>query len=97
MILPERFELDREIGRGGMAVVYRPQDRHLGRFVAINGGPGLDAIGPISLRLLVPERKHRVNARGTAGWNKTGHPRYAHENHRYDGGSRQVVGANAVE
>jgi eukaryotic-like serine/threonine-protein kinase len=35
IILPDRFELDREIGRGGMAVVYRAQDRHLGRFVAI--------------------------------------------------------------
>ena len=33
--LPERFELDREIGRGGMAVVYRAHDHHLGRFVAI--------------------------------------------------------------
>ena len=33
--LPERFELDREIGRGGMAVVYRAYDRHLGRFIAI--------------------------------------------------------------
>jgi serine/threonine-protein kinase len=33
--LPERFELDREIGRGGMAVVYRAHDRHLQRFVAI--------------------------------------------------------------
>ena len=33
--LPERFELDREIGRGGMAVVYRAHDNHLGRFVAI--------------------------------------------------------------
>ncbi|MEO7998266.1 MAG: protein kinase [Gemmatimonadaceae bacterium] len=33
--LPKRFELDREIGRGGMAVVYRAHDNHLGRFVAI--------------------------------------------------------------
>ena len=33
--LPDRFELDREIGRGGMAVVYRAHDRHLQRFVAI--------------------------------------------------------------
>lgn len=33
--LPDRFELDCEIGRGGMAVVYRAHDRHLGRFVAI--------------------------------------------------------------
>jgi tetratricopeptide (TPR) repeat protein len=33
--LPARFELDREIGRGGMAVVYRAHDNHLGRFVAI--------------------------------------------------------------
>ncbi|MEP7346766.1 MAG: protein kinase [Gemmatimonadaceae bacterium] len=33
--LPERFQLDREIGRGGMAVVYRAHDNHLGRFVAI--------------------------------------------------------------
>jgi serine/threonine-protein kinase len=33
--LPERFHLDREIGRGGMAVVYRAHDNHLGRFVAI--------------------------------------------------------------
>ncbi|MEQ1690810.1 MAG: protein kinase [Gemmatimonas sp.] len=35
IVLPERFELDREIGRGGMAVVYRAQDRHLDRLVAI--------------------------------------------------------------
>jgi serine/threonine protein kinase/tetratricopeptide (TPR) repeat protein len=33
--LPARFELDREIGRGGMAVVYRAHDNHLDRFVAI--------------------------------------------------------------
>jgi tetratricopeptide (TPR) repeat protein len=33
--LPERFRIDREVGRGGMAVVYRAHDRHLGRFVAI--------------------------------------------------------------
>ena len=33
--LPDRFQLDREIGRGGMAVVYRAHDNHLGRFVAI--------------------------------------------------------------
>ena len=33
--LPARFELDREIGRGGMAVVYRAHDNHLGRDVAI--------------------------------------------------------------
>ncbi len=33
--LPDRFELDREIGRGGMAVVYRAHDSHLGRYVAI--------------------------------------------------------------
>src|SRR4051812_19812038 len=33
--LPSRFEIDREIGRGGMAVVYRAYDTHLGRFVAI--------------------------------------------------------------
>jgi serine/threonine protein kinase/tetratricopeptide (TPR) repeat protein len=33
--LPERFELDREIGCGGMATVYRAHDVHLGRFVAI--------------------------------------------------------------
>jgi serine/threonine-protein kinase len=35
IILPVRFELVCEIGRGGMAVVYRAHDRHLGRFVAI--------------------------------------------------------------
>ncbi len=33
--LPDRFRIDREIGRGGMAVVYRAHDRHLDRFVAI--------------------------------------------------------------
>jgi tetratricopeptide (TPR) repeat protein len=33
--LPERFTIDQEIGRGGMAVVYRAHDRHLDRFVAI--------------------------------------------------------------
>ena len=35
VVLPARFQLDREIGRGGMAVVYRAHDRHLDRFVAI--------------------------------------------------------------
>jgi len=33
--LPERFRIDQEIGRGGMAVVYRAHDQHLDRFVAI--------------------------------------------------------------
>jgi tetratricopeptide (TPR) repeat protein len=33
--LPERFRIDQEIGRGGMAVVYRAHDRHLDRWVAI--------------------------------------------------------------
>ena len=35
IMLPERFRIDREIGRGGMAVVYRAHDQHLDRFVAI--------------------------------------------------------------
>ncbi|HEV8149974.1 MAG TPA: protein kinase, partial [Gemmatimonadales bacterium] len=33
--LPERFRIEQEIGRGGMAVVYRAHDLHLDRFVAI--------------------------------------------------------------
>ena len=33
--LPARFRLDREIGRGGMAVVYSAHDHHLSREVAI--------------------------------------------------------------
>jgi eukaryotic-like serine/threonine-protein kinase len=33
--LPTRFVLDREIGRGATAVVYRAHDQHLDRFVAI--------------------------------------------------------------
>lgn len=33
--LPPRFRIDREIGRGGMAVVYRAHDAHLDRQVAI--------------------------------------------------------------
>jgi tetratricopeptide (TPR) repeat protein len=33
--LPERFRIEQEIGRGGMAVVYRAHDQHLDRFVAI--------------------------------------------------------------
>ena len=35
MTWPERFQIDREIGRGGAAMVYRAHDRHLDRFVAI--------------------------------------------------------------
>src|SRR5688572_14887423 len=35
IVLPERFHIEQEIGRGGMAVVYRAHDRHLDRFVAI--------------------------------------------------------------
>jgi len=34
-VLPDRFRIDREIGRGGMAVVYLAQDYQLGRPVAI--------------------------------------------------------------
>jgi len=33
--LPARFRMEREIGRGGMAVVYSAHDHHLGRQVAI--------------------------------------------------------------
>ena len=33
--LPARFRLEEEIGRGGMAIVYRAQDTHLDRVVAI--------------------------------------------------------------
>ena len=45
--LPDRFRIDREIGRGGMAVVYRAHDHHLDRFVAIKVlSPGLShAVG----------------------------------------------------
>ncbi len=46
--LPERFALDQEIGRGGMAVVYRAHDRHLDRFVAI--------------KVLAPQLSHSVGA-----------------------------------
>ena len=35
IVLPDRFSIDREIGRGGMAVVYGAHDRHLSREVAI--------------------------------------------------------------
>src|SRR5687767_2891756 len=35
IVLPERFRIEQEIGRGGMAVVYRAHDQHLDRFVAI--------------------------------------------------------------
>ena len=46
--LPARFQIDAEIGRGGMAVVYRAHDTHLGRFVAI--------------KVLAPESSHAVGA-----------------------------------
>jgi len=35
IVLPDRFRIDREIGRGGMAVVYSAHDHHLSREVAI--------------------------------------------------------------
>src|SRR6266571_349916 len=35
IVLPDRFRIDREIGRGGMAVVYSAHDNHLSREVAI--------------------------------------------------------------
>lgn len=34
-LLPTRFRIEQEIGRGGMAVVYRAHDQHLDRYVAI--------------------------------------------------------------
>jgi serine/threonine protein kinase len=35
IVLPDRFSINREIGRGGMAVVYSAHDHHLSREVAI--------------------------------------------------------------
>lgn len=46
--LPERFELQGELGRGGMAVVYRAHDRHLDRPVAIKVIDGGDS-DPVTL------------------------------------------------
>lgn len=46
--LPERFHIEQEIGRGGMAIVYRAHDRHLDRFVAI--------------KVLSPSLSHSVGA-----------------------------------
>jgi len=35
LALAERYQIDREVRRGGMAVVYRAHDRELDRVVAI--------------------------------------------------------------
>ena len=48
--LGELYELDREIGRGGMSVVYRARDRRLNRLVAIKVLPPELAYDP-SIRL----------------------------------------------
>ncbi|MDP9176265.1 MAG: serine/threonine-protein kinase, partial [Gemmatimonadota bacterium] len=46
--LPARFRMDREIGRGGMAVVYSAHDDHLDR--------------PVAIKVLAEELSHAVGA-----------------------------------
>ncbi|HTT68107.1 MAG TPA: serine/threonine-protein kinase, partial [Gemmatimonadales bacterium] len=51
--LGARYEVQGEVGRGGMATVYRAIDRHLGRPVAVK------VLSPELTHLLGPERFHR--------------------------------------
>jgi len=51
--LGTRYEVQGEVGRGGMATVFRAYDRHLGRTVAVK------VLHPELTQLLGPERFHR--------------------------------------
>jgi hypothetical protein len=47
--------------------------------------------------LFLPQGNHRIDERGAARWNEACQRCYRHQNQRYGGDGREVVGAKAIE
>src|SRR5215218_3250087 len=75
----EHYELESEIGRGGMSVVYRARDKRLNR--------------PVAIKVLPPELAHdpAIRTRFTREAQTSAHLSHAHIVPIYDVGEREGI------